>query len=143
MALNVKKGDNVLVIAGKDKGKTGRVIKTLKKDNKVVVEGINVIKKHVKPNRMNEVGSIVEVEAPIHVSNVKVIEEDKKANEDYVIFDEYPFFFNAMGLINGDRNTLVLVNKKTLEITDLIPSTVDVESYDVDGDDSIPPIEEL
>ena len=76
--MKVKVGDNVKVIAGKDKGKTGRVIKTLKKDNKVVVEGINIIKKHVKPNRMNEVGSIVEVEAPIHVSNVKLVEETKK-----------------------------------------------------------------
>ena len=76
--MKVKVGDNVKVIAGKDKGKTGRVIKTLKKDNKVVVEGINIIKKHVKPNRMNEVGSIQEMEAPIHVSNVKVVEETKK-----------------------------------------------------------------
>ena len=77
--MKVKVGDQVTVIAGKDKGKSGRIIKTLKKDNKVVVEGINIIKKHVKPNRMNEVGSIVEVEAPIHVSNVKVVEETKKA----------------------------------------------------------------
>ena len=76
--MKVKVGDNVKVIAGKDKGKTGRVIKTLKKDNKVVVEGINIIKKHVKPNRMNEVGSIQEMEAPIHVSNVKVVAEEKK-----------------------------------------------------------------
>ena len=77
--MKVKVGDNVKILAGKDKGKEGRIIKTLKKDNKVVVEGINIIKKHVKPNRMNEVGSIVEVEAPIHVSNVKVVEETKKA----------------------------------------------------------------
>lgn len=73
--MKVKVGDNVKVLAGKDKGKTGRIIKTLAKDNKVVVEGINIVKKHVKPNRMNEVGSIVEVEAPIHVSNVKVVDE--------------------------------------------------------------------
>lgn len=79
--MKVKVGDNVKVIAGKDKGKTGRVIKTLKKDNKVVVEGINIIKKHVKPNRMNEVGSIQEMEAPIHVSNVKVVVEEKKATK--------------------------------------------------------------
>ena len=79
--MKVKVGDNVKVIAGKDKGKTGRVIKTLKKDNKVVVEGINIVKKHVKPNRMNEVGSIQEMEAPIHVSNVKVIEETKKTTK--------------------------------------------------------------
>ena len=76
--MKVKVGDNVKVLAGKDKGKEGRIIKTLKKDNKVVVEGINVIKKHVKPIRRNEVGSIVEVEAPIHVSNVKVVAETKK-----------------------------------------------------------------
>ena len=79
--MKVKVGDNVKVIAGKDKGKTGRVIKTLRKDNKVVVEGINIIKKHVKPNRMNEVGSIQEMEAPIHVSNVKVVAEEKKATK--------------------------------------------------------------
>ena len=76
--MKVKVGDNVRILAGKDKGKEGRIIKTLKKDNKVVVEGINIVKKHVKPNRMNEVGSIVEVEAPIHVSNVKVVKETKK-----------------------------------------------------------------
>ena len=79
--MKVKVGDNVKVLAGKDKGKEGRLIKTLRKDNKVVVEGINMIKKHVKPNRMNEVGSIVEMEAPIHVSNVKVIEETKKTTK--------------------------------------------------------------
>ena len=76
--MKVKVGDNVKILAGKDKGKTGRITKTLKKDNKVIVEGINIVKKHVKPNRTNEVGSIVEVEAPIHVSNVKVVEETKK-----------------------------------------------------------------
>ena len=75
--MKVKVGDNVRILAGKDKGKEGRIIKTLKKDNKVVVEGINIIKKHVKPNRMNEVGSIQEMEAPIHVSNVKVEVEEK------------------------------------------------------------------
>lgn len=80
--MKVKVGDNVKVLAGKYKGQTGRIIKTLKKDNKVVVEGINIIKKHVKPNRMNEVGSIVEVEAPIHVSNVKVVEDKKEASKE-------------------------------------------------------------
>ena len=77
--MKVKVGDNVRILAGKDKGKEGKIIKTLKKENKVVVEGINMIKKHVKPNRMNEVGSIVDVEAPIHVSNVKAVEASKKA----------------------------------------------------------------
>lgn len=58
------------------------------------------------------------------------IEEEKKANEDYVIFDEYPFFFNGAGIINKDRNTLFLVDKKTLKIIDFIPYTLDVESFD-------------
>ena len=86
--MKVKVGDQVTIIAGKDKGNSGRIIKTLKKDNKVVVEGINIIKKHVKPNRMNEVGTSVEVEAPIHVSNVKLAEvkeakkEPKKAKKE-------------------------------------------------------------
>ena len=79
--MKVKVGDQVTIIAGKDKGNSGRIIKTLKKDNKVVVEGINIIKKHVKPNRMNEVGSIVEVEAPIHVSNVKLAEVKEAKKE--------------------------------------------------------------
>jgi large subunit ribosomal protein L24 len=77
--MKVKVGDNVKILAGKDRGKEGRIIKTLKKENKVVVEGINMIKKHIKPNRMSEVGSIQEMEAPIHVSNVKVVEASKKA----------------------------------------------------------------
>lgn len=76
--MKVKVGDMVRILAGKDKGKEGKIIKTLKKDNKVIVEGINIIKKHMKPNRMNEVGSIVEVEAPIHASNVKLVENKKK-----------------------------------------------------------------
>ena len=80
--MKVKVGDNVRILAGKDKGKEGRVIRTLKKDNKVVVEGINMIKKHVKPNRMNEVGSIVDIEAPIHVSNVKLAETKKEAKKE-------------------------------------------------------------
>ena len=76
--MKIKVGDNVKVLAGKDKGKEGKVIKTLKKDNKVVVEGINMVKKHVKPRGMNEVGSIVDIEAPIHVSNVKINTKDAK-----------------------------------------------------------------
>ncbi len=75
--MKVKVGDNVRILAGKDKGKEGRIIKTMTKENKVVVEGINIVKKHIKPNRMNEVGSIIEVEAPIHVSNVKLAESKK------------------------------------------------------------------
>lgn len=73
----LKTGDKVKVIAGKDKGKEGKIIKTLRKDNKVVVEGINMIKKHMKPNGQ-AAGSIVEMEAPIHASNVMIIDPKTK-----------------------------------------------------------------
>ena len=76
--MKVKVGDKVRILAGKDRGKEGKVILTLKKKDKVVVEGINIVKKHMKPNGMNETGGILSVEAPIHVSNVKVIENVKK-----------------------------------------------------------------
>lgn len=73
--MKVKVGDNVKIIAGKDKGKEGKIIRTLKKKDKVVVEGLNIIKKHSKPNNTNDKGGIFSIEAPIHVSNVKKIEE--------------------------------------------------------------------
>lgn len=75
--MKVKVGDTVRIIAGKDKGKDGKVIRTLKNDNKVVVEGLNIVKRHSKPSNTNDKGSIFDVEAPIHVSNVKVITEEE------------------------------------------------------------------
>lgn len=85
--MKIKVGDNVKILTGKDKGKTGMITKTLKKESRVIVEGINVVKKHVKPNGMNQTGGIIEMNAPIHVSNVKKIEatskkETKKAKKD-------------------------------------------------------------
>ena len=79
--MKVKVGDKVKILTGKDKGKEGTVLFTLKKKDRVVVEGINKVKKHMKPSRTNEVGQIVETENPIHVSNVKVIETTKKNNK--------------------------------------------------------------
>ena len=79
--MKIKVGNEVLVIAGKDKGKNGKVIKTLRDKDKVVVEGINMVKKHVKPNNKNDKGGIFDLEAPIHVSNVKKIEENKKESK--------------------------------------------------------------
>ena len=78
-----KVGDIVKVLNGKDKGKEGKVLYTLRKKDRVVVEGVNIVKKHMKPSRMNETGGILEVENPIHVSNVKVLtaKEDKKVKE--------------------------------------------------------------
>ena len=70
----VKKNDKVKVIAGKDKGKEGVVEKVLLKEQRVIVKGVNVIKKHQKPSNANPNGGIVEVEAPIHVSNVAVLD---------------------------------------------------------------------
>ena len=75
--MKVKVGDKVKILAGKDKGKEGTVTVTLRNKDKVVVSGINIVKKHMKPNAMNETGGILSVEAPIHVSNVKVITETK------------------------------------------------------------------
>lgn len=67
----IRKGDQVFILAGKDKGKRGTVLRMLLASEKLVVEGINVIKKHVKPNpATNSPGGIVEKEAPIHISNV-------------------------------------------------------------------------
>lgn len=68
--MRVKKGDTVVVIAGKDKGKKGLVLNVNPKTDKVVVEGINIITKHQKPSAQNQQGGIVEKEAPIHISNI-------------------------------------------------------------------------
>jgi len=75
--MKLKVGDKVTVIAGKDKGKEGKIIKTLKNDDKVIVEGVNMIKKHMKPNGEAN-GSIIEMEAPIHVSNVMMLDPKTK-----------------------------------------------------------------
>lgn len=81
--MKVKVGDKVRVIAGADKGKEGIITKTLKKENRVIVEGVHIVKRHTKPNRMmGGTGGIIEKEAPIHVSNVKLIgDEDKKTKK--------------------------------------------------------------
>ena len=71
--MKIKVNDNVLILTGKDKGKIGKVIKTLRNEEKVVVEGINIAKRHVKPRNNNEQGGIFDIEMPIHVSNVKKI----------------------------------------------------------------------
>jgi len=68
--LCVKKGDYVVVIAGQDKGKKGRILKVFPVKQRVIVENVNFIKKHVRPNRQNQQGGIIEKEAPVHVSNV-------------------------------------------------------------------------
>ncbi|AKS37125.1 MULTISPECIES: 50S ribosomal protein L24 [Anoxybacillus] len=68
--MHVKKGDKVQVISGKDKGKQGVILAAFPKKNRVLVEGVNIVKKHVKPSQANPQGGIISQEAPIHVSNV-------------------------------------------------------------------------
>ena len=75
--MNFKVGDKVVVIAGSSKGKEGKIIKTLRDENKVIVEGVHLVKKHKKGNG-NETGGILEIEAPIEASNVMVIDPKTK-----------------------------------------------------------------
>ena len=76
--MHFKTGDKVVVISGKDKGKEGNITKVLRSENKVVVEGVNIVKRHVKGNGQ-QAGSINEMEAPIHASNVMIL--DPKTNK--------------------------------------------------------------
>lgn len=73
--MKIKKGDKVKIIAGKDIGKTGAVLRVLPKKNKVVVEGINIVKKHVKPGTVSKEGGIIKKEMPISVSNVMYFDD--------------------------------------------------------------------
>jgi large subunit ribosomal protein L24 len=77
--MKIKKNDNVMIIAGNAKGKTGKVLKVYPSENKLIVEGVNIKKRHTKPNQKNQQGGIVEKEAPIDASNVMII--DPKTNE--------------------------------------------------------------
>ncbi|MFD2672460.1 50S ribosomal protein L24 [Marinicrinis sediminis] len=72
--LHVKKEDTVIVISGKDKGKKGRIIAAYPRQNRVLVEGVNMVKKHARPSQANPQGGIIDQEAPIHVSNVMLVD---------------------------------------------------------------------
>jgi large subunit ribosomal protein L24 len=69
--MNIKSGDNIKVITGKDKGVSGKVLKAFPKENKILVEGVNIKKRHKRANRQGQKGQIVEIPHPINVSNVK------------------------------------------------------------------------
>ncbi|HOO18584.1 MAG TPA: 50S ribosomal protein L24 [Paludibacteraceae bacterium] len=75
--LHIKKGDTVYVNTGVDKGRTGRVLKVLVKEQRAIVEGINLVSKHMKPNAKYPQGGIVKQEAPIHISNLNLVENGK------------------------------------------------------------------
>ena len=74
LATPIRKNDNVVVITGKDRGKRGRVLKVLPEKNRLIIEGVNVIKRHTKPNPGRNIkGGLVEREAPLHASNVQIV----------------------------------------------------------------------
>ena len=78
---NVKKGDTVIVNAGNDKGKTGKVLEVIREKDRVVVEGINMVSKHTKPNPKAPQGGIIKQEAGIHISNVNLVDGNGKATK--------------------------------------------------------------
>lgn len=86
--MKIKQGDTVKVIAGKDKGKTGTVLTTLKDTDQVIIEDVNVVKRHQKNRRTRSQGQIVEKSMPIHVSNVALMEGDKTVRAGYAFEGE-------------------------------------------------------
>jgi large subunit ribosomal protein L24 len=101
--LHIKKGDTVMVIAGNSKGQQGRVLKINAPDNKAIVEGINMISKHTKPNADNPKGGILKRESPIHLSNLMVIDSSGKPTRIGRKLDE-------------KQNKSVRYSKKTVEV---------------------------
>lgn len=100
---HVKKGDNVKVLSGEYRGQTGTIIEMLPEANKALVEGINVVKKHNKPSASNPQGGVTEKEAPIHLSNLMLV--DPKSGE-----------ATRIGRKKDDSGKLVRYSKKTQEI---------------------------
>lgn len=83
--MKIKKGDNVIIIAGKDKGKTGKVEEIFSKTEQVLVEGMNVITKHQKSGHRGTQGQVVKKPAPIHISNVAIVEDKKPVRVGYKV----------------------------------------------------------
>lgn len=105
--MKLKKGDQVIVIAGKDKGKKGRILFVDRKSNRVVVEATNMVTKHQKANRQNQSGGIVKMEAPIHVSNVMYLHKGEPTKIGYKIEE------GSDGMVIKKR-----IAKKTGEVID-------------------------
>jgi len=72
--MKLKKGDNVIIVTGKDKGKKGKITRVLVEENKVVVEGANMMKKHQRPRKSGEKGQVISIAMPLHASNVMIID---------------------------------------------------------------------
>ena len=100
--LHIKKGDTVLVIAGNNKGKKGRVLEIVTKTDRAIVEGVNLMKKHTKPNAATPQGGIVEREAPVHISNL-------------MLFDAKAGAATRVGRRLNDQGKLVRFSKKSGE----------------------------
>lgn len=101
--MKIRKGDEVLITAGNDRGKRGRVLFVLPRQNRVIVEGINFIKRHTRPTQNNPQGGIVEKEAPVHVSNVKLIHNGEPTR---------------VGFIRLEDGTKARISKETGEVID-------------------------
>ena len=99
--MKIKKGDQVIIISGDDKGKTGEVLKAMPKESKVVVSGVNLVKRHTKPSQQST-GGIVSKEAAIHVSNVAIVSNGKPSKVGF----------------KNDKGTKVRVARKTGEVID-------------------------
>ena len=102
--LHIKKGDMVQVIAGDDKGKKGRVIEVINATKRAMVEGINIVSRHTKPNAQNQNGGIIKKEAPLHISNLMVLDKSGTASR--------------IGRKLNDTGKLVRYSKKSNDIID-------------------------
>jgi len=100
--LHIKKGDMVLVLTGDDKGKKGRVVEVITKTNRAIIEGVNIVSRHTKPNAQNQNGGIVKKEAPVHISNLQVVDGAGNATR--------------IGRKKDDNGKLVRYSKKSGEI---------------------------
>ena len=100
----MKVGDNVRVITGSNKGKEGKVLKVLRSESKVLVDGINMVKKHVKPDNTNKSSGIIETEAKINASNVMII--DKKTNKPTRIYHDVDKKTNKKVRVGKSREKL-------------------------------------
>ena len=104
MAAKIKKGDNVVVLTGRDKGKAGTVAQVLPKENRVVVQGVNLVKRHTAPKPGNP-GGIVEKEASLHLSNVELYRMGQTN-----VRGRYPVHFHMMGEASGRASVRRLVS---------------------------------
>lgn len=103
----IRKGDNVVVITGKDKGKTGKVIEVLRDEGKVLVERINMVKRHQRPTQLHKQGGVIEKEAPINISNI-------------MLYDEKAAKGTRVGCKVLDNGKKVRVSRKTGEVIEAV-----------------------